>query len=148
MDAPRVLGAYVPEQWSAAAAGSVGIVAEVLRSLGYKDVFLAPPAAWRCEEPIVLEYGEWRRLAKLDDGSERGERDIAVIVCREDAGQAEAVCRAAERDLRRDGWTGLGSGWYCRVVARDTKPPEPMGRDASGRWLWKFTLTLTGARNL
>lgn len=148
MGAPRVLGAYAPEDWNEAAAGATGLVAEALAALGYEDVFLAPPAAWRCAEPIVLACGEWRRLARLDDGRERGERDIEVIVCREDPGDAEAICRAVERDLRRDGWTGLGAGWHARVAACDTRAPEPRGRDSSGRWTWAFTLTLTVVRDL
>lgn len=148
MDTPRDLGAYVPEGWNEAAAGATALVAEVLASLGYADVFCDPPAAWRCAEPIVLRCGAWRRLTRLDDGRERGERDIEVIVCREDPRNAEAVALSAERDLRRDGWTGLGSGWHCRVAARDTSAPEPRGRDSSGRWTWAFTCTLTVVRDL
>jgi hypothetical protein len=66
-----------------------------------------------------------------------------VLVCCEAARDAEATCRAVERDLRRDSWTGSGEGWRCRVAAADSGGSAPRGRDGSGRWLWGFTLILT-----
>lgn len=137
------LGAYVPGDWDAEGGGVAGAVAALLRALGYGNVFCSPPPARVCCEPIVLTQGAWEREARLADGTERGRAPVDVLVCCEDPRDAEATCRAAERELRRDSWTGAGDGWHCRVAVADSGGSAPRGRDGSGRWLWGFTLTLT-----
>lgn len=142
------LGAYVPADWEAAGEGVTAAVATVLRSLGYENVYMAPPSARLCCEPIMVACGTWERESRQADGAERGLRTVDVLVCCEDPSDAEATCRAVERDLRRDGWTGSGDGWHCRVAAIDSGAPEYRGRDSSGRWLWGFALALTVVRDL
>lgn len=83
------------------------------------------------------------RDARLADGAERGRVPVGVLVCCEDPRDSEATCRAVERDLRRESWTGAGDGWHCRVCAADSGGSAPRGRDGSGRWLWGFDLILT-----
>ena len=91
----------------------------------------------------MLTQGALEREARLADGTERGRVPVDVLVCCEAARDAEATCRAVERDLRRGSWTGAGEGWRCRVAAADSGGSAPRGRDGSGRWLWGFTLILT-----
>lgn len=143
MGASVPLGAYVPADWDAEGGGVADVVAVLLRALGYGNVFTCPPPARACCEPIVLSQGSWEREARLADGAERGRVPVDVTVCCESARDAEATCRAVERDLRRDPWEGAGDGWRCRVSAADSGGCAPRGRDGSGRWLWGFTLTLT-----
>lgn len=143
MGASVPLGAYVPADWDAEGGGVADVVAVLLRALGYGNVFTCPPPAHVCCEPIVLSQGSWEREARLADGAERGRVPVDVTVCCESARDAEATCRAVERDLRRDPWEGAGDGWRCRVSAADSGGCAPRGRDGSGRWLWGFTLTLT-----
>ena len=143
MGASVPLGAYVPGDWDAEGGGIAGAVAVLLRALGYANVFTWPPPARVCCEPIVLSQSSWEREARLADGTERGLVPVDVLVCCEAARDAEATCRAVERDLRRGSWTGSGEGWRCRVAAADSGGSAPRGRDGSGRWLWGFTLILT-----
>lgn len=133
--------------WDAAGGGAADVVAELLRSLGYGNVFTAPPAASLCAEPIVLAAGAWECEARLADGTERGRVPVDVTVCCEDPRDAEATAHAVERDLRLADWTGEGAGWHVRVVAVDTAAPRPLGRDGSGRWLWGLAAVLTIARD-
>lgn len=137
------LGAYVPSDWDAEGGGVADAVATLLRALGYGNVFCSPPPARVCCEPIVLAQGAWEREARLADGTERGRVPVDVLVCCEDPRDAEATCRAVERNLRRDSWTGVGEGWRCRVGSVDSGGAAPRGRDGSGRWLWGFALILT-----
>ena len=58
------------------------------------------------------------REARLADGTERGRVPVDVLVCCEAAREAEATCRAVERDLRRDSWTGAGEGWHMFFFSR------------------------------
>ena len=143
MAVATALGAYVPIDWDEEGGGVVDAVATLLRALGYESVFCSPPPARVCCEPIVLTQGAWEREARLADGAERGRVPVDVLVCCEDPRDAEATCRAVERDLRRGSWTGFGEGWRCRVAAADSGGSAPRGRDGSGRWLWGFTLILT-----
>lgn len=133
--------------WDAAGGGAADVMAALLRSLGYGNVFTAPPAASLCAEPIVLEAGEFARDARQVDGAERGTLPVGVTVCCDDPRDAEATAHAVERDLRLADWTGEGAGWHVRVVAVDTAAPRPIGRDGSGRWLWGLAAVLTIARD-
>lgn len=138
----------VPEGWEDSRGEVVDCAAALLAEAGYASVFVRPPAAWLCAEPIVLTCGEWSRDARTPDGQERGLRSVDALVCCEDAHDAEATCRGVERDLRTRDWEGVGDGWRCRVAAVDSDAPCPRGRDASGRWLWGFTLLLKVVRDL
>lgn len=140
--------AGVPEGWDEAGGGVADCVAAVLVSVGWAGVFTRPPAASLCAEPVVVTCGPWGREARGADGEERGLRSVDVLVVREGAREAEAACHAVERDLRAHPWQGLGYGWRCRVAAVDSDAPAPRGRDASGRWLWGFTLLLKVVRDL
>ena len=136
------LGAYVPSDWDAEGGGVADVVATLLGALGYGNVFCSPPPARVCCEPIVLTQGAFERDARLADGAERGRVPVGVLVCCEDPRDSEATCRAVERDLRRESWTGAGDGWHCRVCAADSGGSAPRGRDGSGRWLWGFDLMI------
>ena len=138
----------VPEGWEQSRGGVVDLAAAVLVEAGWAGVFVRPPAAWLCAEPVVLTCGAWERDARTPGGEERGLRSVDVLVCREGAAEAEATCRGVERDLRCRDWEGAGDGWRCRVAAVDSDAPAPRGRDSSGRWLWGFTLLLKVVRDV
>lgn len=140
-------GTKAPPDWDAKGGGAADVAAAFLRSLGYANVFTAPPAARVCADPVVLTCTAWEREARLADGCERGAWTIDVLTCCEDPRDAEATACALERDVRRGDWDGAGDGWHVRVVACDTGAPEPRGRDGSGRWLWGFAMILTIARD-
>ena len=142
-----VSGSVDRAAWDAAGGGAADVAAALLRSLGYGNVFTAPPAASLCAEPIVLAAGEFARDARQADGTERGTLPVGVTVCCDDPRDAEATVHAVERDLRLADWTGENTGWHVRVVAVDTAAPRSLGRDGSGRWLWGFTLLLTIERD-
>lgn len=110
-----------------------GAVASMLYALGFAGVFCAPPSAALCAEPIVVAQGAFSREARLADGSERGRVDVGVLVCREEAAAAEAVCLAAERALRGAAWPIDVDG--VRIASADSDGAGPRGRDGSGRWL-------------
>ncbi|MRX79386.1 hypothetical protein [Enorma shizhengliae] len=123
-----------------------GAVASMLFALGFAGVFCAPPSARCCAEPIVVSQGAFEREARLADGCERGRVDIGVLVCREEAGAAEAACLAAERALRGAAWPIDVDG--VRISSVDSDGAGPRGRDGSGRWLWGFTLICTVVRHV
>lgn len=141
-----VSGSADRASWDAAGGGAADVAAAILRSLGYANVFIAPPAVRFCAEPIVLAAGEFVRDARQADGTERGTLPVGVTVCCDDPRDAEATAHAVERDLRLADWTGENAGWHVRVVAVDTEAPRPLGRDGSGRWLWGLAAVLTIAR--
>ena len=80
----------------------------------------------------MLTQGALEREARLADGTERGRVPVDVLVCCEAERDAEATCRAVERDLRRDSWTGSGEGWRCRVAAVDSGGSAPRAATAPG----------------
>ena len=127
-------------------AGELSAVALAMRALGYENVYLLPPSPRLCCEPIVLTAGAWERESRQADGCERGAREVDVLVCCDDPADAEATCRAVERDLRSVAWQR--SGVAVRVAALDTEAPASRGRDSSGRWLWGLKLRLTVVRGL
>ena len=120
--------------------------AEALAGLGYTNVFTTPPSALVCCEPIVLSSVGWERESRQADGTERGRERGRVLVCCDGATDAEATCRAVERDLRLAAWPAGCAGGE-RVVAVDTGMPLAAGRDGSGRWLWGFDATFTVVRD-
>ena len=97
----------------------------------------AAPGASEDKAQDRTSGGEGKRV------SWRGGRGGGGVVCWGGGRDPEATCRAVERDLRRDSWTGAGEGWRCRVAAADSGGSASRGRDGSGRWLWGFTLILT-----
>ena len=123
-----------------------GAVASMLHVLGFAGVFCAPPSTGLCAEPIVVTQGPFAREARLADGGERGRVDVGVLVCREEAGAAVAVCLAAERSLRGASWPIDVDG--VRIASADSVGSGPRGRDGSGRWLWGFTLICTVVRHV
>ena len=125
---------------------AAAMAAEVLAGLGYTNVFTTPPSALVCCEPIVLAPAGWERDSRQADGCERGREVVRVLVCCDYARDAEATCRAVERDLRGAAWP-VGAADGERVVAVDTDMPRGLGRDGSGRWLWGFDLTCVVVRD-
>ena len=89
--------------WDAAGGGAADVVAALLRSLGYGNVFTAPPAVSLCAEPIVLAAGEFVRDARQVDGTERGTLPVGGTVCCDDPrarrldGREHRVARARRR---------------------------------------------------
>lgn len=125
---------------------AAAMAAEVLADLGYTNVFTTPPSALVCCEPIVLGSAGWERESRQSDGSERGREAVRVLVCCDCAHDAEATCRAVERDLRGAAWPAGAVGGE-RVVAVDPDLPRSLGRDGSGRWLWGFDLECVVVRD-
>ena len=140
-------GTHAPADWDSRGGGMGGVVASLLASLGFSNVFTSPPSAMLCADPIVVTCGSWRRASSQVDGCERGVRTVDVLVCCDDPGDAEATACSVERDLRLADWAGKGTGWHARVVSADTTAPAPRGRDGSGRWLWGFSVDLTIVRD-
>lgn len=122
-------------------------VAGKLAELGYTNVFTTPPSALVCCEPIVVSPGGWEREARLPDGSERGREDVGVLVCCDDPRDAENTCRACERELRGADWGAAGADGI-RLVSVDSGGAQARGRDASGRWLWGFSLECVVVRKI
>ena len=111
---------------------AAGVAAEVLAGLGYTNVFTTPPSALVCCEPIVLAPAGWERESRQADGGERGREIVRVLACCDRAADAEATCRAVERDLRGATWPA-DADVRGRVVSVDTDMPRGMGRDVDDR---------------
>lgn len=112
---------------------------------GYFSTF--PPSAREHPECVVLLEGEFERESRID-GEERGTVPITVLVVREDSTEAEELAIAMERHLRDLDWEPYCEAGPWRVVGLDTTAPAFKERDSSGRCVWKFTVTLTIAREI
>ncbi|MBQ9003593.1 MAG: hypothetical protein IJ087_17240 [Eggerthellaceae bacterium] len=79
---------------------------------------------------------------------ERGAVTVAVRVVRNVEADARSVAEACERALRAAPWDpGMDSGQY-RVCGLDTTAPELELRDSSGRFVYRFDVVLTVAREI
>lgn len=125
---------------------AAAMVAQALRRTGLRGVFERPPAALTCSEPVVVADAGWRSCTTGADGGMRGVAVVAVLTCRDRASEARVRCEAAEHALRRARWGACAFSGEWEVTACTTSPPEPKGRDGSGRWLWGFEVELTMRR--
>lgn len=121
------------------------LVAKLLVDAQFTNVFTQSLSPLACAEPIVVMPSGYERDSE-QVGSERGERVVEVVVCREVNAAAEAVALACERSLRTTDWGTHPSGYLCRIVGLDTDAPDYRGRDGSGRYLWGFKAYVTVAR--
>ncbi len=113
----------------------------------FSNYFSTIPSAADCAEPIVLREGGFTRESRIE-GEERGTVPVDVYVVREVAGDAEAVAVACEQWVRGYGWERHSERWPWRVVGLDTSAPVFDVRDSSGRFVWKFTVTVTVVRSV
>ena len=125
---------------------AAAMVARVLRRSGHKGVFEQPPTALMCSEPVVVSDAGWRACSKGAAGDVRGVAVVNVLVCRDRASEARIRCEAVEQAIRRARWGAYAFAGEWEVTACSTAPPEPKGRDGSGRWLWGFEVELTMRR--
>lgn len=109
--------------------------------------FAGIPSALDEEEPIVLRQGAFERTARMAD-CERGTVTVTVLVVREVAAEAESVAEAAERWVRGIGWERFASCGRWRICGIDTTAPWGVGRDSSGRNVWRFDVACTVVRSL
>lgn len=119
------------------------MVRDALRALGHADAYDVPVAPWLCEEPVVVECGNWERESRQADGSVRGRRSLIVHVCRGGRDACESDAGAIAGELAGVAWSKADVGDGLRVVACDVGRPTPEGRDSSGRLLWAVPVTLT-----
>ena len=112
---------------------------------GYFSTF--PPSARDHPECVVLLEGGFGRESAIE-GEERGTVPVTVLVVREDASEAEELAIAMERHLRDSDWEPSCEAGPWRVVGLDTTAPSLKERDSSGRFVWKFTVALTVAREI
>jgi len=112
---------------------------------GYFSTF--PPSARDHPECVVLLEGEFTRESAIE-GEERGTVPVTILVVREDASYAEELAIAMERHLRGCDWEPFCEAGPWRVVGLDTTAPALKERDSSWRFVWKFTVTLTVAREI
>lgn len=129
----------------------LGNAGEIVKSLlvraHFSKVFSFSCSALECPEPIVVTAGGFVREARMTE-EERGAVTVAVRVVRNVEADARSVAEACERALRVAPWdAGAGSGQY-RVCGLDTTAPSFELRDSSGRFVYKFDVVLTVAREI
>ena len=113
----------------------------------FTNLFTFSCPALVCPEPIVVTAGGFVRDVRMTSG-ERGAVTVAVRVVRNVEMDARSVAEACERALRRASWEeGDDSGQY-RVCGLDTTAPEFELRDSSGRFVYRFEVILTVAREI
>ena len=123
------------------------LVSKCLVDGNFSNYFSTIPSAADCPEPIVLREGGFARESRIE-GEERGTVPVDVYVVREVAADAEAVSIACEQWVRSYGWERHSECWPWRVVGVDTTAPAFDVRDSSGRFVWKFTATVTAVREI
>ena len=129
----------------------LGNAAEFVKSLlvraHFSKIFSFSCNALECSEPIVVTAGGFVREARMTE-EERGAVTVAVRVVRNVEADARSVAEACEWALRGAFWdAGAGSGQY-RVCGLDTTAPALELRDSSGRFVYKFDVVLTVAREI
>ena len=129
----------------------LGNPAEFVKSLLFRahfsKVFSFSCSALECPEPIVVTAGGFVRDARMTE-EERGAVTVSVRVVRNVEADARSVAEACERALRGAPWDpGADSGQY-RVCGMDTTAPASELRDSSGRFVYKFDVILTVAREI
>ena len=128
--------------------GNLGnFVASLLVRAKFTNLFTFSCPALVCPEPIVVTAGGFVRDVRMAS-EERGAVTVSVRVVRNAEADARSVAEACERALRRASWeSGADSGQY-RVCGLDTTAPEFELRDSSGRFVYKFEVILTVAREI
>ena len=128
--------------------GNLGnFVASLLVRAKFTNLFTFSCSALECPEPIVVTAGGFVRDVRMTSG-ERGAVTVTVRVVRNVEADARSVAEACERALRRARWEeGDDSGQY-RVCGLDTTAPEYELRDSSGRFVYRFEVILTVAREI
>ena len=122
-------------------------VKSLLARAHFSKVFSFSCSALECPEPIVVTAGGYVRDVRMT-GEERGAVTVSVRVVRNVEADARSVAEACERALRGTPWdSGMDSGQY-RVCGLDTTAPEFELRDGSGRFVYKFDVVLTVAREI
>lgn len=129
----------------------LGNPAEFVKSLlvraHFSKVFSFSCSALECPEPIVVTAGGFARDVRMA-GEERGAVTVSVRVVRNVEADARSVAEACERALRGSPWDpGMDSGQY-RVCGLDATAPDFEMRDSSGRFVYKFDVILTVAREI
>ena len=118
-----------------------------LLSREFTDCFTKPVPAALCPGPIVVLEGAFEREARMN-GEERGKVPVTVLVVRESGEDAEAVAIACEQFIRHAEWEHDSGAWPWRIVGIDTTTPTFKERDASGRNVWQFVVTVTAVRSV
>ena len=126
--------------------GAARYVARALRGLGYWNVFIFVPSVRDCPEPIVCRQHEWSRVARFDDGTERGVERVRVYVCMDCEADAESTALGVIRDLYSYDWAKVLVGEGVRIASVDTDAPIDLGRDGSGRWVRAVDVLCTVVR--
>ena len=124
------------------------MIGKCLASGGFSNTFSTfAPSALDCAEPIVLVEGAFERSTRIE-GEERGAVPVEVLVVREVSADAEAVSIACEQCVRHWQWELANEAWPWRVVGIDTSAPCFKERDSSGRFVWRFEVSVTVARSV
>lgn len=128
------------------------LIANMLLSCGFPNVFPRIPSTLDCAEPIVVVEGSFARESRQVE-EERGDVAVTVMVVREVAADAEAVANAAERAMRKADWEPYANAGSYRIVGIDSTAPhfeerDSSGRDSSGRSVWAFEVVGTVVRSL
>jgi len=122
-------------------------VASLLVRAKFTNVFTQSCSALECPEPIVVAAGGFVRDVQMVS-EERGAVTVCVRVVRNVEMDARSVAEACERALRGSPWDpGADSGQY-RVCGLDTTAPSLELRDSSGRFVYRFDVILTVAREI
>ena len=122
-------------------------VSSLLFRAKFTNLFTFSCSALECAEPIVVTAGGFVRDVRMT-GEERGAVTVCVRVVRNVEMDARSVAEACERALRGSPWDpGVDSGQY-RVCGLDTTAPVFEMRDSSGRFVYKFDVILTVAREI
>ena len=128
--------------------GDLGnIVASLLVRAKFTNLFTFSCSAIECPEPIVVTAGGFVRDVRMAS-EERGAVTVSVRVVRNAEMDARSVAEACERALRRGPWDGGAESGQYRVCGLDTTAPDFELRDSSGRFVYRFDVILTVAREI
>lgn len=122
-------------------------IASLLVRAHFSEIFSFSCSALECPEPIVVTAGGFVRDVRMTE-EERGAVTVTVRVVRNVEMDAHFIAEACERALRGAPWDpGDDSGQY-RVCGLDTTAPALELRDSSGRFVYRFDVVLTVAREI
>lgn len=139
------------------------VLAECLMDNDFTNVFTELVSSTQCSEPIVVRYCSFESQS-IQATEERGIAQFEVLVVHDEdilAYVAAFACEHAIRGCERSGWNAAHED--LRIVRIEPQAPERLtqsrggygssstvsvGRDRSGRYVWKVPVNMTIARKL
>ena len=126
--------------------GMNAVVAGMLRDAGMRDVFTVAVGARIAPNPTVVLEAGYERDDETIHG-ERGRMRVQVLCVRETDAQAYAAVMSCVDAIRMGTWERYCEQGVWNVCGVHAGYPKRVGRDKSGRYVYRLDVDLTIERD-